>query len=105
MEQNVPLIRKFSALEPYQEAYTLACSLEPEGPGCWLSVTRTKATAGPADAVRTWVPAPQEECVRLLRFLYENAVQPELWQDTISGWYPQAVSAEVLREGGASREL
>ena len=42
----------------------------------------------------------QEECARLLRFLYENSVQPELWRDAISNWYPQTAAAEVLREGG-----
>ena len=42
---------------------------------------------------------------RLLQFLYENSVQPELWQDAISCWYPQAEQAENLREGGASCEL
>ena len=52
-----------------------------------------------------WVPAPEEECGRLLQFLYENSVQPELWQDAISYWYPQAEQAENLREGGASCEL
>ena len=83
MKQNVPLVRSFSALEPYQEAYTLACSLETEGQGCWLTVSRTKAPDDPADTARTWVPAPEEECGRLLQFLYENSVQPELWQDAI----------------------
>ena len=97
MEQNVPLVRRFSELEPYQEAYTLVCSLEPTGPGCWLSVSRTMARDGSADAARAWVPAPQEECARLLRFLYENSVQPELWRDAISNWYPQTAAAEVLR--------
>lgn len=105
MEQNVPLVRRFSELEPYQEAYTLVCSLEPTGPGCWLSVSRTMARDGSADAARAWVPAPQEECARLLRFLYENSVQPELWRDAISNWYPQTAAAEVLREGGASCEF
>lgn len=76
MKQNVPLVRNFSALEPYQEAYTLACSLETEGQGCWLTVSRTKAPDDPADTARTWVPAPEEECGRLLQFLYENSVQP-----------------------------
>lgn len=60
---------------------------------------------GSADAARAWVPAPQEECARLLRFLYENSVQPELWRDAISNWYPQTAAAEVLREGGTSCEL
>lgn len=105
MEQNVPLVRRFSELEPYQAAYTLVCSLEPTGVGCWLSVSRTMARDGSADAARAWVPAPQEECARLLRFLYENSVQPELWRDAISNWYPQTAAAEVLREGGASCEL
>ena len=105
MKQNVPFVRSFSALEPYQEAYTLACSLETEGQGCWLTVSRTKAPDDPADTARTWVPAPEEECGRLLQFLYENSVQPELWQDAISCWYPQAEQAENLREGGASCEL
>ena len=52
MKQNVPLVRSFSALEPYQEAYTLACSLETEGQGCWLTVSRTKAPDDPADTAR-----------------------------------------------------
>lgn len=68
MKQNVPLVRSFSALEPYQEAYTLACSLETEGQGCWLTVSRTKAPDDPADTARAWVPAPEEECGRLLQF-------------------------------------
>lgn len=104
MEQNVPLVRRFSELEPYQEAYTLVCSLEPTGPGCWLSVSRTMARDGSADAARAWVPAPQEECARLLRFLYENSVQPELWRDAISNWYPQTAAAEVLRARRVSFE-
>ena len=99
MKQDVPLVRRFSTLEPYQEAYTLACSLETEGQGCWLTVSRTKAPDDPADTARTWVPAPEEECGRLLQFLYENSVQPELWQDVISCWYPQAEQAEHLQEG------
>ena len=97
MKQDVPLVRRFSTLEPYQEAYTLACSLETEGQGCWLTVSRTKAPDDPADTARTWVPAPEEECGRLLQFLYENSVQPELWQDVISCWYPQAKQAEPVQ--------
>lgn len=47
MKQDTPLVRRFSTLEPYQEAYTLACSLETEGQGCWLTVSRTKAPGRP----------------------------------------------------------
>lgn len=53
MKQDIPLVRRFSTLEPYQEAYTLACSLETEGQGCWLTVSRTKAPDDPADTART----------------------------------------------------
>ena len=52
MKQDTPLVRRFSTLEPYQEAYTLACSLETEGQGCWLTVSRTKAPDDPADTAR-----------------------------------------------------
>ena len=79
MEQNVPLVRRFSKLEPYQEAYTLVCSLEPTGSGCWLSVSRTMARDGSADAARAWVPAPQEECARLLDTL--DATGTQAWLD------------------------
>lgn len=79
MEQNVPLVRRFSELEPYQEAYTLVCSLEPTGVGCWLSVSRTMARDGSADAARAWVPAPQEECARLLDTL--DATGTQAWLD------------------------
>ena len=59
MKQDTPLVRRFSTLEPYQEAYTLACSLETEGQGCWLTVSRTKAPDDPADtAPYIGVPGP-----------------------------------------------
>ena len=45
------------------------------------------------------VESLSQECGRLLQFLYENSVQPELWQDVISCWYPQAKQAERLQEG------
>lgn len=60
MEQNVPLVRRFSELEPYQEAYTLVCSLEPTGAGCWLSVSRTMARDGSAESL-------EKRCERIYR--------------------------------------
>lgn len=100
-----PIGQKIFGAGAISGGISLVCSLEPTGVGCWLSVSRTMARDGSADAARAWVPAPQEECARLLRFLYENSVQPELWRDAISNWYPQTAAAEVLREGGASCEL
>lgn len=106
MEQDrVPLVREFSALEPYQEACTLVCTLEPGEQGCWLVVRRCKASGSPETEARSWVAATETECRRLLRFLYENSVQPELWQDAIASWYPQTVQADIPQEGGASCEL
>lgn len=99
-QRHDPLVREFSALMPYQSAYTLICSLEPEENGCWLCVCRRSAE-GPEQRARAWAAAPEEACWKLLRFLYENSVQPELWEDAISYWYPQP---EQQREGSASDE-
>lgn len=104
-ETECPIGEEFFGVGTVSGGIYLACSLETEGQGCWLTVSRTKAPDDPADTARTWVPAPEEECGRLLQFLYENSVQPELWQDAISCWYPQTEQAENLREGGASCEL
>ena len=104
MKQNVPLVRNFSALEPYQEAYTCLFSGD-GGTGLLADREPDKSSGRPSRHGPYMVPAPEEECGRLLQFLYENSVQPELWQDAISYWYPQAEQAENLREGGASCEL
>lgn len=50
-------------------------------------------------------PGPTGRMCAAAAILYENSVQPELWRDAISNWYPQTAAAEVLREGGASCEL
>mgnify|MGYP007112486263 CR=1 FL=1 len=105
MKQDVPLVRRFSTLEPYQEAYTLACSLETEGQGCWLTVSRTKAPDDPADTARTWVPARKRSadgccsfCMRIRssrscgRMLFPAGIRRRSRQNT-------------CRKGGASCEL
>lgn len=83
-----PLVREFSTLEPYQSAHTLIYSLEPDKEGCWLSVC-CRRPDGSEYKERAWVTAPEETCWDLLRFLYENSVQLELWQDAVSCWCPQ----------------
>ena len=94
-EGRGPLIREFSTLGAYQSAHTLICTLEPGEEGCWLNVCRRRPD-GTEHKERAWVSAPEEACWNLLRFLYENSVQPELWQDAVSCWYPQ--------EGGTQDE-
>lgn len=103
-QDRVPLVRRFSALAPYQQAYTLVCSLEPETRGCWLSICRSAAPGSPEARARVWIPAPEEEGWRMLRYLWENAVQPELWQDVIACWYPQTAEVQCQQEGGAAGE-
>ena len=44
-------------------------------------------------------PGPGRGVRTAAAVLYENSVQPELWQDVISCWYPQAKQAERLQEG------
>lgn len=104
-ERAVSLVREFSELEPFQKKYTLTFGLQPEDRGCRLSVRRSEAPGGPADHVCVWVPAPEKECRRMLQFLYENAVQPQLWLDTITCWYPQSAPVDIPQEGGVPYEL
>lgn len=105
MKQDIPLVRRFSTLEPYQEAYTLACSLETEGQGCWLTVSRTKAPDDPADTARTWVPAPEEECGRLLQFLYEIRSSRSCGRMLFPAGIRRRSRQNTCRKGGASCEL
>ena len=75
--------------------YILGCikiSMDPAGPGeCWLTLCRTGCHRL-MDSMR--VLAEPEECYGLLRYLYENAVQPEVWRDVVS----EAISCKVLGE-------
>ena len=105
MKQDVPLVRRFSTLEPYQEAYTLACSLETEGQGCWLTVSRTKAPDDPADTARTWVPAPEEECGRLLQFLMRIRSSRSCGRMLFPAGIRRRSRQNTCRKGGASCEL
>lgn len=78
-----PLVRQFSAIDGLQTPYTLMYALETAGDGtaCRLSLYRTGANPC---AESMSVNAEPECCYRMLRFLYENAVQPEIWRDTIA---------------------
>lgn len=85
-ETFLPLVRQFSAIEGLQSPYTLVYSLDTgEAEGCRLTLCRTGA-AERIESIR--LAAAPEYCYRLLRFLCENVVQPEVWQDVIAELYP-----------------
>lgn len=86
-----PLIREFSAIKGFQTAYTLVYSLDtaPEN-GCRLMLDR-EGTQG--RQVSVFVPLGPEAGYRLLCFLFENAVQPEQWEDVIADHLPALAAA------------
>ena len=85
-----PMTKQFSYIQGLQPSYTLVYSMDPAGPGeCWLTLCRTGCHRL-MDSMR--VLAKPEECYGLLRYLYENAVQPEVWRDVVS----EAISCKVL---------
>ena len=76
-----PMIRQFSEIDGLQPAYTLVYSLDPGGPrGCRLTVCRT-GSRQQMDS-RHLAAAP-ETGYGIMRYLWENSVQPEIWQDVV----------------------
>ena len=77
-----PMIRQFSAIDGLQKAYTLVYSMDAEGEaGCRLTLCRT-GTNQRMDSL--YIAAGPEICYRILRYLCENGVQPEIWQDVLA---------------------
>lgn len=85
MKQGWRMIQNFSALEGLQNAYDLEYRVEPADAGCWLTLRRT----GLRDFSESLlVPLAFEEGQELMRFLYENAVQPESWRALVEEHCP-----------------
>lgn len=93
-----PMVRQFSSIDGLQKAYTLVYSLDPVGEeGCRLTLCRTGSRQRMDSQ---YIAAAPEFCYRILRYLCENGVQPEIWQDVVS----ELTSADQLCEkGGALR--
>ena len=93
-----PMVRQFSAIEGLQKAYTLVYSLDPDGDnGCRLTLCRTGSRQRMDSQ---YIAAAPEFCYRNLRYLCENGVQPEIWQDVVA----ELTSAEQSKQkGGALR--
>ena len=93
-----PMIRQYSAIEGLQKAYTLVYSLDEDNEnGCRLTLCRTGS--GPR-MESSYIAAAPEFCYRILRYLCENGVQPEIWQDVV-GELTTAVQSKM--KGGAPR--
>ena len=76
-----PMIRQFSAIDGLQKAYTLVYSMDTGNEnGCCLTLCRT----GNRQYMQScYIAAAPEFCYRILRYLCENGVQPEIWQDVV----------------------
>ena len=77
------LTREFSHLGRFQQAYTLCYALLQEDTKLTVSLTRTQDTRQQTQKISLvgWEP---EEARMLLRYLYENAVPMENWQDVVA---------------------
>lgn len=91
-----PMVRQFSAIEGLQKAYTLVYSLDPDGDsGCRLTLCRTGSRQRMDSQ---YIAAAPEFCYRILRYLCENGVQPEIWQDVVA----ELTSAEQIKQKGGA---
>ena len=87
MIAHASLTREFSAIEPLQRPYLLTYELDEADGGCRLTLSRTGETACRDSLV---LDAPPLFCYSVLRYLYKNAVQPEIWRDVVAECYPAA---------------
>ena len=95
----LPMIRQYSAIDGLQQAYTLVYAMEVEGTqGCRLTLCRVGSRQR---MVSQHIAAEPEFCYRLLRYLCENGVQPELWQDAVTDLTAARLAGG---KGGAWRE-
>lgn len=94
-----PMIRQFSAIDGLQKAYTLVYSMDAEGEaGCRLTLCRTGSHQRMDSR---YIAAAPDVCYRILRYLCENGVQPEIWQDVLAELMTMHLTGE---KGGACCE-
>ena len=91
-----PMVRQFSAIAGLQQAYTLVYSLDPDGEnGCRLTLCRTGSSQRMDSKYMAVAP---ELGYRVLQYLCENGVQPEIWQDVVE----ELTDTEQLRQKGGA---
>lgn len=79
-------------------AYTLVYSLDPDGEtGCRLTLCRTGSSQRMDSKYMAVAP---EFGYRVLQYLCENGVQPEIWQDVVA---ELDAAQQTEQEGGAWR--
>ena len=81
MIAHASLTREFSAIETLQQPYRLTYALEPSGGGCLLTLSRV-GRAPCTDSLQLGLTPHSGYMV--LRYLYENCVQPEIWRDVVA---------------------
>ena len=87
-----PMIRQFSAIDGLQKAYSMDADDES---GCRLTLCRT----GDRQCMKSrYIAAAPEFGYRILRYLCENGVQPEIWQDVVE----ELADTEQLRQKGGA---
>lgn len=87
-----------SAIAGLQQAYTLVYSLDPDGEtGCRLTLCRTGSSQRMDSKYMAVAP---ELGYRVLQYLCENGVQPEIWQDVVA---ELDAAQQTEQEGGAWR--
>ena len=91
-----PMIRQFSAIDGLQKAYTRVYSMDADDEsGCRLTLCRT----GDRQCMKSrYIAAAPEFGYRILRYLCENGVQPEIWQDVVE----ELADTEQLRQKGGA---
>ena len=91
-----PMIRQFSAIDGLQKAYTLVYSMDADDEsGCRLTLCRT----GDRQCMESrYIAAAPEFGYRILRYLCENGVQPEIWQDVVE----ELADTDQLRQKGGA---
>ena len=81
-----------------QQAYALVYSLDPDGEtGCRLTLCRTGSSQRMDSKYMAVAP---EFGYRVLQYLCENGVQPEIWQDVVA---ELDAAQQTEQEGGAWR--
>ena len=101
-----PMVRQFSAIAGLQQAYTLVYSLDPDGEtGCRLNnnitPARTLCRTGSSQRMDSkYMAVAPEFGYRVLQYLCENGVQPEIWQDVVA---ELDAAQQTEQEGGAWR--
>ncbi len=86
MEEQNEYIRTFSEIEGLQPAYRLTYRIRPQNGEWRLEVEKRTKTAQRKEAIL--LCCPEQAAHHLVRFLYENAVPMESWQDIVADAVP-----------------